>query len=183
MDGWMDSALLFYTHMVISAYHFLNSYFFPRYLLSNRCLSRGLSPALFPKGLDFSPSSSAFFCSQCPSNLLLFRGLHQSSLCCYSLKTCSSLEADSNQIPLISTLSLNPILQQILPPLSPKCIIDLNTSQCLHLFKSLGNRIWFVSQCLLPLSTASSKSAENRMSVCEIYYFPHWNPLVVSYFN
>lgn len=109
MDAWVDSTLLFDTHMVICACHCLNSYFFSPYLLSNRCLSRGLSPPLFPKGLDFSPRSSALFCPQCPSKLLLFRGLYQSSLCCYALNTCSSSEADSNQrIPLISTLSLNP---------------------------------------------------------------------------
>lgn len=109
MDAWVDSTLLFDTHMVICACHCLNSYFFSPYLLSNRCLSRGLSPTLFPKGLDFSPRSSALFCPQCPSKLFLFRGLHQSSLCCYALNTCSSSEADSNQrIPLISTLSLNP---------------------------------------------------------------------------
>lgn len=42
------------------------------------------------------------------------------------------------RIPLIRTLSLNPVLQQILPPLSPTCIINLNTFHCLHLFKSLA---------------------------------------------
>lgn len=173
MDAWVDSTLLFDTHMVICACHCLNSYFFSPYLLSNRCLSRGLSPTLFPKGLDFSPRSSALFCPQCPSKLLLFRGLHQSSLCCYALNTCSSSEADSNQDSSHQYPLSEPRLQRILPPLSPKCIISLNTFHCLRLFKSLGNHICFVSQCRLPLSTTSSKSAENGIPVCEIYYSPH----------